>query len=213
MDIMVENMINPPDKMRLMFEAVSELIKEQKEISRITVAEITSKAGIGKGTAYEYFSSKEEIIVNALMYEYCIKIQRLAKSAFEPEQFKDRVYRIMDWLMDNREYNQMFTAVINSVMGVPGHDFFNGHSCSNEFVLAAKEYILKMIDKVMEYGYQKKAFTSESKWKRSMALMTAMVEYSFVITNQKPARYDEPEEICHEEVREFVYESLIKSLS
>ena len=46
-----------------------------------------------------------------------------------------------------------------------------------------------------------------------MALMTAMVEYSFVITNQKPARYDEPEEICHEEVREFVYESLIKSLS
>ena len=51
MDIMVENMINPPDKMRLMFEAVSELIKEQKEISRITVAEITSKAGIGKGTA------------------------------------------------------------------------------------------------------------------------------------------------------------------
>ena len=72
MDIMVENMINPPDKMRLMFEAVSELIKEQKEISRITVAEITSKAGIGKGTAYEYFSSKEEIIVNALMYEYCI---------------------------------------------------------------------------------------------------------------------------------------------
>lgn len=213
MDIMVENMFNPPDKMRLMFEAVSELIKEQKEISRITVAEITSKAGIGKGTAYEYFSSKEELIVNALMYEYCIKIQKLAKSAFEPEQFKDRVYKIMDWLMDNREYNQMFTAVINSVMGVPGHDFFNAHCCANEFVIAAREYILEMIDKFMEYGYQKKAFTAESKWKRSMALMTAMVEYSFVITNPKPVRRGEPDKISHKEVREFIYESLVKSLS
>ena len=75
MEIKIENMKNPPDKMRLMFEAVSELIRQQRDISTIKVQDITAEAGIGKGTAYEYFSSKEEIIANALMYDYCkIKI-------------------------------------------------------------------------------------------------------------------------------------------
>ena len=64
MEIKVENMKNPPDKMRLMFEAVSELIRQQRDISTIKVQDITTEAGIGKGTAYEYFSSKEEGMVD-----------------------------------------------------------------------------------------------------------------------------------------------------
>lgn len=35
----------------------------------MSVSMITGLAGIGKGTAYEYFDSKEEIIVCALLYE------------------------------------------------------------------------------------------------------------------------------------------------
>ena len=70
MEIKIENMKNPPDKMRLMFEAVSELIRQQRDISTIKVQDITTEAGIGKGTAYEYFSSKEEIIGKYIVTTY-----------------------------------------------------------------------------------------------------------------------------------------------
>ena len=82
-EIKVENIKNPPEKVRLMYKAVSQLLKGDRELSSIKVQDITQKAGIGKGTAYEYFSSKEEIIANALMFEYANKIALLVESAIK----------------------------------------------------------------------------------------------------------------------------------
>ena len=58
-----------PPKVIAMYRAVSTLLRENKDISEMSVSMITGQAGIGKGTAYEYFDSKEEIIVCALLYE------------------------------------------------------------------------------------------------------------------------------------------------
>ena len=58
-----------PPKVTAMYRAVSTLLREDKDISEMSVSMITGLAGIGKGTAYEYFDSKEEIIVCALLYE------------------------------------------------------------------------------------------------------------------------------------------------
>ena len=56
------------DKIEKMYQAVILLLDEGKDINSIKVADITERAGIGKGTAYEYFESKEEIIANAMRY-------------------------------------------------------------------------------------------------------------------------------------------------
>lgn len=58
-----------PEKIEAMYKAVQELIEEGADVNRIKVSEITQKAGIGKGTAYEYFSNKEELISSALLYQ------------------------------------------------------------------------------------------------------------------------------------------------
>ncbi len=55
-------------KEKAIYEAVLELFKEGADLSALTVAEITQKAGIGKGTAYEYFSEKEEMIAKSVCY-------------------------------------------------------------------------------------------------------------------------------------------------
>lgn len=52
-----------PPKVKAMYEAVLDLFASGRELSTLKVSEITARAGIGKGTAYEYFSSKEEMIV------------------------------------------------------------------------------------------------------------------------------------------------------
>ena len=210
MEIKVENMKNPPEKMRLMFEAVSELIKEKRDNSTIKVQEITAKAGIGKGTAYEYFCSKEEIISNALMYEYGKKMQMLAASAFEPDNFKDRCYKIMDWILENREYNIMFTQLMNKNAGTScGCSTGTESNCQN-FINEANDYIYELIDKFMQDGYEQGAFTEPDVGKRSLALLSAMVEYSFVVMGPQQERYTAIGEF---EMRGFIYRSLIRTLT
>lgn len=59
---------DPPQKVLALYQAVIEFINEGCDINTLKVADITGWAGIGKGTAYEYFSSKEEIISSAILY-------------------------------------------------------------------------------------------------------------------------------------------------
>lgn len=56
-------------KVVAVYEAVHRLICDGQDISQLIVADIAREAGIGKGTIYEYFESKEEIIARALFYE------------------------------------------------------------------------------------------------------------------------------------------------
>ena len=202
--------------MRLMYEAVSELLEERKEIMSIKVSDITAKAGIGKGTAYEYFSSKEELIAHAFVYEYAIKIQKLSQSAFEPQHFQDRCYRVMDWLMDNKAYNQMFRQLLMtnySAEIIPvGEDTFDREAgCRpGEIGYEAHNYIYHLIDQFMEDAYNEGAIRETDIGKRSLAFLSAMVEYAFVIMGPSEWRYSHLED---EKLREFVYESMVRALN
>lgn len=73
----------PSPKEKAVYQAVLELFEEGADLISFTVAEITGKAGIGKGTAYEYFSDKEDMIAKALFYnagQICLRIyERLKK--------------------------------------------------------------------------------------------------------------------------------------
>lgn len=57
-----------PEKVLLLYQAVMELIAQGEDMSDIKVSMITQRAGIGKGTAYDYFDSKEEMIICAVVY-------------------------------------------------------------------------------------------------------------------------------------------------
>ena len=62
----MEEKLSP--KVEALYKAVMALLLEGREVRKMKVSEITEKAGIGKGTAYEYFESKEELLVDALDY-------------------------------------------------------------------------------------------------------------------------------------------------
>lgn len=214
----IEKIKNPPEKMRLMFEAVSALVMEQKDIRALKVSDITAKAGIGKGTAYEYFTSKEELITHALMYEYSNKIVDLAKVVFEPKHFKERYYRILDWILENKEYNEMFSQLLRTALhaeavlneSVKAYESEADDCGFKAFGTEASQYIYQMIDMFMEEGYKEGVFTENDTGKRSLALLTSVVEYAFVVMGPSENRYSG---IGDEGIREFVYQSLIKTLN
>lgn len=209
-EIKIENMTNPPEKMLQMYYAVAEYIREHRDISTLTVSAITQRAGIGKGTAYGYFSSKEELIANALMYEYSQKMQALAALAFKPTDFKERCYCIMDWIVENKEYNHMFSQIMGAISSDNANLSQTDNSCEMpEFISGARDYIFGMIDRFMEYGYEQKIFTEQCPEKRSLALLSAMIEYALVIMGPKDSRFGK---LKDEDIREFIYKGFVGSL-
>ena len=74
-------------KVKALYEAVEELIFENVDVKEIKVSDITSRAGIGKGTAYEYFKNKEEIISSALLYHIDLICRQMIKNLKELNDF------------------------------------------------------------------------------------------------------------------------------
>ena len=56
------------DKELACYEAIVTLLKQGKTVSDLTVADIAREAGMGKGTVYDYFTTKDEIVSKALVF-------------------------------------------------------------------------------------------------------------------------------------------------
>ena len=98
-----------PPKVIAMYRAVNTLLRENKDISEMSVSMITGLAGIGKGTAYEYFDAKEEIIVCALLYE----IRMVTEQASEQiKNCRDMESQIGQMLLLVEEHSQCVDAIM-----------------------------------------------------------------------------------------------------
>lgn len=95
------------NKKNIILEAVLDLINEKHETSSLKIADIATKANIGKGTVYEYFKNKEELLANAFMYMIENKIIVLVETIESGKSFKENyvsLFKKIDTLMDSHIY-------------------------------------------------------------------------------------------------------------
>ena len=59
---------NRNKKKEAVYEAVINLVRTGKSYHNMKVADIAVEAGIGKGTIYEYFDSRDTLIAETVMY-------------------------------------------------------------------------------------------------------------------------------------------------
>ena len=78
-------------KEKAIYQAVIELFEEGADINNLTVAEITKRAGIGKGTAYEYFSGKEEMIAKSFFYNGEVFSRQLYEGMSKETNLYDKI--------------------------------------------------------------------------------------------------------------------------
>lgn len=90
-------------KVLALYRAVLELLDDGADINAMKVSDITEHAGIGKGTAYDYFKSKEEIIASALSYDMERKIQTEMAHMSDKEHFFEKVHYIFDWVSEQHK--------------------------------------------------------------------------------------------------------------
>ncbi len=85
-----------PPKVRQLYNAVLELISQGVDVNTIKVSDITQKAGIGKGTAYDYFDTKEDIIICALIHAVAGMIARIKVELSLYHTFQEQVEKLFD---------------------------------------------------------------------------------------------------------------------
>lgn len=86
-----------PQKVMAIYEAVGRLLAAGRDTADLKVSDITKEAGIGKGTAYEYFDSKEEIIGQAVCYQTQGMMQRAIESLAAIQSLQGQLKKIIEW--------------------------------------------------------------------------------------------------------------------
>lgn len=99
----METVSELPPKVLLLYEAVFQLFSEGADVNNIRVSTITEKAGIGKGTAYDYFDTKEEMIAGALMFHVRNILQELSDILMKKESFGEQINCMLDHLEQGKE--------------------------------------------------------------------------------------------------------------
>lgn len=193
-------------KVKALYEAVSELISENVDVRDVKVSDITGRAGIGKGTAYEYFSNKEEIISSALIYHIDMICSQVMTAIDRMEDFAEMVDYLlvcMDREIPKRDCLIQFIQLLtdNSLISQLLHRKIKE---SNSELCMPQTLIDRILQKGIRQGYLKEQLPF---FYMRMVFMSKVMVYALYITS------DEAEKVCDkQQMHRLLYEGLIKEL-
>lgn len=101
-----------PPKAEAVYKAVIELLNQGYDVHQLKVSEITQKAGIGKGTAYEYFDSKEKMIAGALVYDTNHLLESLYRLEEKEHEFESKLHVILQWIGQDLKESRTFARIV-----------------------------------------------------------------------------------------------------
>ena len=102
-----------PAKVLLIYDAVEQLIIQEQDLNTVKVSTITEKAGIGKGTAYAYFETKDDIIACALLYQIRKMCDELADAVSEKESLGEKINFLLDEIEQKKVRRQSFLRLVH----------------------------------------------------------------------------------------------------
>ena len=133
------------------FHGVLKLARQGGQLHAVTVQQIATAAGLGKGTLYEYFSAKEEILAATMLW--CVDrelsaLEEQLEQAVSYEEQLETVQRFTVCLMRERASSyRMITAALaapQSMGELPPP--------AQEALGARKDRLVRMIQRVIDTG-------------------------------------------------------------
>lgn len=199
-----------PEKVLLIYQAVPQMLKEGADINTLKVSEITERAGIGKGTAYEYFSSKEELITRALLFYIEKKVNDIENISESQNSFPDKIHAVLDYVEQNFDDIRGFCVLVR--IGTGSYEI--SEPLKNEYERMQETFdchrMDHLIDRMIEQGRQEGILTENNTFLCRMAFASQMMMYTAALLQQEKADLNVPET---EKLKTFVYHALVKSLN
>lgn len=200
---------NPPAKVLAMYQAVIELINEGCDINTLKVADITGRAGIGKGTAYEYFSSKEEIISSSVLYYVQECFGKLQAISGDSCSFQEKINEVMDFIDEHVKDKQGVFFLIKMVLD----SYEIPKSLQDEYECMKQKCCEKekneIIDSIVADGIKEGLVKEQNVFLQRAAMETQLsVYFMYCIAEEKNMELD-LEAIA---LREYIYRNILKLL-
>ena len=199
-----------PEKVLLIYQAVPQMLKEGADINTLKVSEITERAGIGKGTAYEYFSSKEELITRALLFYIEKKVNDIENISESQNSFPDKIHAVLDYVEQNFDDIRGFCMLVR--IGTGSYEI--SEPLKNEYERMQETFDCHRMDhlivRMIEQGRQEGILTQNNTFLCRMAFASQMMMYTAALLQQEKADLNVPET---EKLKTFVYHALVKSLN
>lgn len=201
--------LNPPEKVLAMYEAVFKLLSRDCDVNTIKVADITGLAGIGKGTAYEYFSSKEEIIAASMLYYVQECVDRLREISVSSKQFQKKIYAVMDLIDAHMKEKQGIFLLIKILIG----SYEVPKSLKSVYEQMQKKCCEEdknaIIDRMIEGGVSEGLIKETNLFLQRAAVETQMSVYCmYKIAAEQHIETD----LEDETLREYIYRNILKLL-
>ena len=104
-------------KVLLLYKAVIDLLNENVDVNTLKVSDNTQRAGIGKGTAYDYFESKEEVIIRGILYYLNRFLAEVEDMLQKQEDFAGQITYLFDLIDENLHENECLLRVVHLLLG------------------------------------------------------------------------------------------------
>lgn len=201
-------MQDPPRKVVLMYQAVVDMVNEGVDVNNMKVADITARAGIGKGTAYEYFSTKEEIITRALLYEMMKCIDFTEAVAYNEEGFERKVDRLLDYGAEHFHKGRTIFQILKIMFG--SYDI--SETLKEQFWMLKEENVCKQFkvlqQVIMEAGVKENILKENDLEKQRIVVNSQLVSFLMCVSSMQRGETN----MSIEEVKHFIYENIVKLL-
>lgn len=201
---------NLPQKVQKMYSAVAEMVNEGQDVNTMKVSDITKRAGIGKGTAYEYFSSKEEIIARALLYDVKEKLGVVEEIVDSPETFEQKVLEILDFIADKFSQSQTFCTLVRMMTGSYEISEALRREYENLDDRLSCGQLEGLVDLVMEQGAKEGVICEPDLLFRRVAFGSQMLAFAaYLVTRYRGCENGKTKA----QMKAFAYKSLVKVLN
>ncbi len=101
------------EKEILIFNAVYDLLSRGKNIQELVVQEIATQANIAKGSLYEYFDNKEDILQKSLEYFINENLIELIEKLQKVHTFEEKLFHILKVKCSKYEINHILLQNID----------------------------------------------------------------------------------------------------
>lgn len=199
--------MNYSEKEIAIFNGLIDLIVNGANPYTIKVSDIARAANIGKGTLYDYFSSKEEAISQALIYFINMELETACNRVESQEGFQKKFYEILWIIVDSLENNISSVNILLSAGGLKE---------SYKHLVDEKCNVNKFLDKInivmvhlLETGYNEGVISEETdEFYQMMAVKGSISGFSHYLSRKNCFQ-----EIDTEKAMETAYKLLLKMLN
>lgn len=198
-----------PEKVLMIYNAVEKLAEEGNDVTTLKVSDIAARAGIGKGTVYEYFESREEVIYQAVFYNISKSIETILYIFSENCGFKERFCKMLEYIWSKRLDENATRSVFEVLRGIQNPDnilYGLRFDKAKEMSIQCFDAIEKALIGYLEEGHEEGVFTENNMKYAKNALCSQVIQFIFFLQ-------DNPEEGDKDKIVKYVYDGLVLLLN